>query len=79
MIGAEGEQVLLRVIDRSQKIAHLSDRELAQVLIDLTDEMSIDTYMYNLLMETAERICVELFDEADPQHPSFIRETVGEC
>ena len=67
----EGEQTLLRSIDRSKKVADLSDRELAQTLVDITGEMRIDSCMYNLLMEAAERICVELFDEADPHHPSF--------
>lgn len=67
----DGEQTLLRIVDRSKKVAELSNRELAQTLIDVTGEMRIDSYMYNLLMEAAERICVEVFDEADPHHPSY--------
>lgn len=71
----EGLVTLLRVVERSKAVADLSNREVAEILIEMTGETRIDSYTFNFLMEVAERICPELFDENDPQHPSYKGET----
>ena len=62
----EIENVLLQMVQRSNKVHDLTDRELAQIMVDLTGELPIHSYQWSVYMEVAERLCPALFDEAEP-------------
>jgi hypothetical protein len=67
------ENILLQMFQRSSKVYELSNRELAQVMVDLTGEHPVNSYFFILCMEVAERLCPEIFDEADsdPNSPLY--------
>lgn len=61
----EAIQNLYNGVQRQRRVRELTNSALAQILIDLTDNHSYNSYFWHVMMEAAERISPELFQEAE--------------
>lgn len=57
-------EVLSRMVEVQGKVGKLSNEQLAQLLVDLTENLNIESYHYQTLMEAAYRLDPKSFEEA---------------
>lgn len=55
---------LSHMVDVIRKVSDLSNPELAEVLVALTENLPFESYHWNVLMEAAQRLDPEGFEKA---------------
>ena len=60
------EQVkrLLALVENATNTGSMTNRELAGALVDATDKILFPSREWDIMMEAADRLCPDLFDEA---------------